>query len=106
MVAKMYGLLTGSHGRSFRIRHEKVCAAFPGGGLAMTSRPVGNKTSLSQKPCIADKSYCGSLSCSIGRLVIFIKKKQQILIQKTYQFINVVHGVSRSHKTANIFFII
>jgi len=27
-----------------------------------------------------------------------------VLIQKTYQFINVVNGVSRSHKTANIFF--
>jgi len=27
-----------------------------------------------------------------------------ILIQKTYQFINVVNGVSISHKTANIFF--
>jgi len=26
------------------------------------------------------------------------------LIQKTYQFIKVVNGVSRSHKTANIFF--
>jgi len=31
-------------------------------------------------------------------------KKQQTLIQKTYQFINVVNGVSHSHKTANIFF--
>jgi len=26
-----------------------------------------------------------------------------LLIQKTYQFINVVNGVSHSHKTANIF---
>jgi len=26
------------------------------------------------------------------------------LIKTTYQFINVVNGVSRSHKTANIFF--
>jgi len=26
------------------------------------------------------------------------------LIQKAYQFINVVNGVSHSHKTANIFF--
>jgi len=34
-----------------------------------------------------------------------ILKKQQILILKTYQFINVVNGVSRSLKTANIFFI-
>jgi len=30
-------------------------------------------------------------------------KKQQILILKTYQFINVVNGVIRSYKTANIF---
>jgi len=28
-----------------------------------------------------------------------------LLIQKTYQLINVVNGVSRSYKTANIFFI-
>jgi len=34
----------------------------------------------------------------------FYKKKQQILVQKTYQFINGVDGVSRSHKTANTFF--
>jgi len=27
-----------------------------------------------------------------------------ILFQKTYQFVNVVNGVSHSHKTANIFF--
>jgi len=27
-----------------------------------------------------------------------------LLIEKTYQFINDVNGVSRSHKTANIFF--
>jgi len=27
-----------------------------------------------------------------------------LLIQKTYQFINVVNGVSHSHKTANIYF--
>jgi len=31
-------------------------------------------------------------------------KKQQILTQKTYQFINVVNGRSRAHKTANILF--
>jgi len=31
-------------------------------------------------------------------------KKQQIIIQKTYQFINVFNGVSHSHKTANYFF--
>jgi len=48
------------------------------------------------------KSYYGSLSGSIDRLVIFIKKQQK-LIQKTYQ-LNVVNGVSHSHKTANIFF--
>jgi len=49
----------------------------------MTSYPAGNETSLYRKPCITDKSYYGSLSGSPGRLVIFIKKKQQILIQKT-----------------------
>ena len=42
---------------------------------------------------------CGSLY----KLAAFFKK-QQILIQKTYQFINDVNGVSHSPKTANIFF--
>jgi len=52
-----YGLLSGSHGRSFRIRHVKVRAAPPGEVLTMTmtSYTVGNKTSLSRKPCIVDK---------------------------------------------------
>jgi len=51
------------------------------------------------------QSYYGSLSESSGRLVILIKK-QQMIIQKTYQFINIVNGVSHSHKTANISFFI
>jgi len=47
---------SGSHGRSFRIHHEKnVRAAPPGGELTITSYNVGNTTSLSQKPFIADK---------------------------------------------------
>jgi len=66
-LKKCYESLTVSYNRSFRIRHEKVCAAFPGGGLTMTSCTVGNKTSLSRKPCIADKCYYGSLSWSLGR---------------------------------------
>jgi len=33
----------------------------------------------------------------------FLLKKQQILIQNTYQLIDVVNGVSHSHKTANKF---
>jgi len=49
---KCYGSLSGKHGRSFRTRREKVRAALPGGGLTMTSCPVGNKISLSRKPCI------------------------------------------------------
>jgi len=35
---------------------KKVRAALPGEGLTMTLCPVGNKTSLSRKPCIADKN--------------------------------------------------
>jgi len=62
------------------------------------------KISLSRKPCFTDKklqwiTFMKSLSLSN-----FFIKKQQILFQKTYQFINVVNGVSHSHKTANIFF--
>jgi len=40
----------------------KVHAAPSGGGLTMTSYPVGNKASLYQKPFIADKKLYGSLS--------------------------------------------
>jgi len=36
-INNYYGTLLGSHGRSFRIRHEHVSAARPGGGLTMTS---------------------------------------------------------------------
>jgi len=75
-IKSYYGTLSGSHGRSFRIRHENVLEATPGGGLTMTSYLVGNKTSLSRKPCIADIK---SLSIT--------KKKQQILILKTYQLL-------------------
>jgi len=39
-----YRTLLGSYGRSFIIRHEKLRGAPPGGGLTMTSCPVGNKT--------------------------------------------------------------
>jgi len=54
-IKRLYGSLSRSHGRSFRNRREKVCAALPGGGLTMTSYPVGNTTSLSLKPCLAAK---------------------------------------------------
>jgi len=56
-----YRSLSKSHGRSFRIRHEKLRAAPPVGRLTMTSYPVSNKTSLPWKPFIADKSYYGTL---------------------------------------------
>jgi len=36
----LYGTLSGSHGRSFRIRHEKSPEAPPGGEITMTSYPV------------------------------------------------------------------
>jgi len=50
-----YGTLSGSYGRSFRMRHEKSPKALHGGKLTMTSYPACNKTSLSRKPCISDK---------------------------------------------------
>jgi len=54
-IRSYYGTLSWSHSHSFRIRHEKVRTAPPGGGRTMTSYPVGNKTSLYREPCIADK---------------------------------------------------
>jgi len=97
------GTLSGSHGRSSRIRYKNSPEAPPCGGLTMTSCPVGKKTSLSRKPCIADtKLLWITIMKSWSQSNVY--KKQQILILKTYQFINVVNGGSRSHKTANIFF--
>jgi len=70
-------LLWNAIGKSWSLFQNpswKSREAPPGGGLTKTSCPVGNKTSLSRKPCIADKNYFGSISWSLGRLVIFIKK--------------------------------
>jgi len=44
-----------SLGHSFRIRHAISCEAPPGGDNTITLYPVCNNTSLSRKPCIADK---------------------------------------------------
>jgi len=49
------GTLSGSHDRSFTIRHEKLPEAPPSGEITMTSYPVSNKTSLSRKPSIPNK---------------------------------------------------
>jgi len=98
-----YGTLSGSHGRSFRTRHENSPGAPTGGEITMTLYPVGNKTSLSRKPCIPDKMLLWITimkSCSPSN---FYKKTANIN-SKTFQFINVVNGVSHSHKTANILF--
>jgi len=70
----------------------------------MTSYPACNKISLSRKPCIADKKLLWITIMKSWSLNSFYEK-QQILTQKTYQFINIVNGVSHSHKTANIFFL-
>jgi len=51
-----WGTLSGSHSRSFRIRHVISPGAPQGGEIMMTSYPVGNKTSLSWKPSISDKN--------------------------------------------------
>jgi len=44
-------MLSRSHGRSFRIRHEKSLEVPPNEEMKMTSYPAINKTSLSRKPC-------------------------------------------------------
>jgi len=54
-IKSYYGTLSGSHGRSSRIRHVKLSEAPPGGEITMTSNPIGNETSLSWKPCVPDK---------------------------------------------------
>jgi len=54
-IKSYYRTLSGSHGRTFRIRHEKSREASAGGEIMMTSYPAGNKTSLYRKLCIPDK---------------------------------------------------
>jgi len=43
-----FGTLSGSHGGSFRMRHEKSPETPPSEEIMMTSFPVGNKTFLSE----------------------------------------------------------
>jgi len=69
--------------------------------LAIKPRYLGNHASQIKKLLWITIMKSWSLSKFYKK---FYKKKQQIKIQKSYQFINVVNGVSRSHKTANIFF--
>jgi len=56
-----YRMLSGSHGRSFRIRQEKSPEALPDGEIAMTSYPACNKTTLSRKLCITDKKLMATI---------------------------------------------
>jgi len=69
---------SGSHGSSYRIRHGKLPETPPSGGLTMTSCPVGNKTSLSQKPCIADKKLLWITIMKSWSLSNFYKKTANI----------------------------
>jgi len=55
-IKRFYETLSGSHGRSIRIRHENSSEAPTSGKITMTSYPACNKTSLSRKPCIPDKT--------------------------------------------------
>jgi len=102
-IRSYYGSLSRSHGRPFGIRHEILPEAPPSEEITMTSYPVGNRTSLTWKPCIADKKLLGITIMKIWSVSNFYKK-QQIWIQKTYQFMNFINGVSRSHTTASMFF--
>jgi len=56
-IKSYYVTLSGSHGRSFRIRHKKLRLAPSGGEVMLTSYPVCNKTSLSRKPCVHTFSH-------------------------------------------------
>jgi len=79
-------LLSGSHVLFFRIRLEKLPKTTPCGNITMTSYPVCKTDSLSWKPCIANKKLLWITIMKSWSLSNFYKK-QQILIQKPYQFI-------------------
>jgi len=68
-IKRWYRTLSGSHGRSFRSRHEKSPEAPPSGEITMTSYPACNKTSLSRKPCIPDKKLLWNIIISKSRLL-------------------------------------
>jgi len=70
----------------------------------MTSYPVGNTISLSGKLCLAAKKFLWITIMKSWSLSKFYKKKQANINSKNLSFTNVVNGVSRSHKTANIFY--
>jgi len=99
-----YGTLSGSHGRSYRIRHGKSPETPPGGKITMSSCPIGNKTSLSRKPCIADKKLLWITIMKSWSLSNFFYKKTANIYFLNLSVYSVVNGVRRSHKTANIFF--
>jgi len=50
-----YGTLSGSYGRSFRIRHVKSREAPPGGQITMMSYPACKKSRYLAKPCFTDE---------------------------------------------------
>jgi len=62
-------MLSGSHGRSFRIRHQKLPEAPPCGEIRMTPYLVGNKTLLSRKPCIRDEKLLRNVIRKYGRFI-------------------------------------
>jgi len=71
-----YGTLSGSYGRSSSIRHKKSREAPPGGQITMTSYPVCKKPRYLENHASQMKSYNGSLSWSLVRLVILIKNSK------------------------------
>jgi len=54
-IQSYYELLSWNLGCSFRFRQKQLRGALTAGGLTMTSYPVGNKTWLSRKLCMAAK---------------------------------------------------
>jgi len=54
-IKSYYRTLSGSHGRSFRIRYKNSPEMPPSGEIMLTSYSVGNKNLLSRKLCIPDK---------------------------------------------------
>jgi len=94
LIKSYYWSLSGSHDRSFRIRHEKLREASPGGELTMMSCPIGNKTSLSRKSGIANKMLLWITfmkSCSLSN---FYKKNSKFYFKK---LINITEAMTLSH---------
>jgi len=100
-IKSYYGTLYGSHGRSFRMRHKKSSEAPPGGGLTMTSYPVGNKTSLLDALLLPVSSL--TVPHSDYKSLIRLQALRQWELRWNYETDNKLHSFEPKINVINMF---